>query len=574
MKQLFLIVFIFSSFYSYSQKNNFELEKAQAQIDRYSDLYFKFSINNKAEIKDLPKFISIDHKTKHSNNEVYAYVPKPRFDDLLALGIPFEVVAKTKGTEALTMATTLAEMDNWDRYPTHSVYQQMMEEFAANYPAICRLETIGTSQQGREIKVLKITNNPDIDENEPEFFYSGQMHGDELVGSIMLLRLIDYLLENYGTNSQVDNIINNIEIWINPLANPDGLYQGGNETVSGASRYFSNWVDPNRNFPAPGNEHPDGEGWTVETIDMMNFIDAHNFVLSSNLHSGAEVVNYPWDMWESSVNTHADDDWWRFVSLEYVDTVFNNSPGGYFTGVSNNGIIEGGDWYVVWGGRQDYITALKHGREFTLELSDWKSLDSSELPDHWNYNYKSLLLYMEQSLYGIGGIITDAITGEPLEAKVEIDGHDDDNSFVYSTMPVGNYHRLIFEGNFDVSYSKEGYISQTINLDVSNHSTIVQDVALHKILSGQEEVDLFNAVTIVPNPTNGDTTKITFSTNLDYAELTLYDSLGRKVHSLIVKNINSGGVINLPKMSRLQDGMYLLEIKTQNRSITKKIIKI
>ena len=94
-------------------------------------------------------------------------------------------------------------MANWDRYPTYGVYIQMMQDFAANYPNICRLETIGDSQNGRLIQVLKISDNPDDVEDEPEFFYTGQMHGDELVGSIMLLRLIDYLLNNYGSDLQV-----------------------------------------------------------------------------------------------------------------------------------------------------------------------------------------------------------------------------------------------------------------------------------------------------------------------------------------------------------------------------------
>ena len=479
MRYIFLLFLFIVSLSSMAQKNTNELLKATDQIATFSDVYFKFNVNNRSEINKLPKFISIDHRTKHEKNTVYAYVHKTRFQDLLDLEIPFEVVSKGMDSKALTMATTVAEMANWDRYPTHGVYLQMMQDFATNYPAICRLETIGTSQNGRAIQVLKITDNPDVAENEPEFFYTGQMHGDELVASIMFLRLIDYLLSNYGTDSQVDNLINNVEIWINPLSNPDGAYQGGDNTVSGAMRELANGVDPNRNFPAPGDAHPDGNAYAQEVVDMMAFTNLHDFVLSANTHSGAEVVNYPWDMWVSSTRTHADDNWWQLVSHEYANTVFNNSSGGYFTDVSADGITEGGDWYTVWGGRQDYMTALKQGREFTLELSGSKGLDAAQLPAHWNYNYNSFLQYLEQSLYGIRGIITNSETGDAIEAKIEISGHDDDNSFVYSTLPIGNYHRLIYEGTYDVTISAPCYVSQTLtNVSVTNFQTTLLDVQL------------------------------------------------------------------------------------------------
>jgi len=49
------------------------------------------------------------------------------------------------------MATTVAEMANWDRYPTYDVYIAMMYQFASDYPSICRLENLGYSIENREI---------------------------------------------------------------------------------------------------------------------------------------------------------------------------------------------------------------------------------------------------------------------------------------------------------------------------------------------------------------------------------------------------------------------------------------
>ncbi len=573
MRSFFFSFFIFITTISFAQKDKTELIKAQLQIEKFSDVFFKIPIKDKFEIQNLPKYFSIVNYQIDSGS-VYSYVHKSKFNDLLKLQIPFEVISREINTKALTMADTVAEMANWDRYPTYEVYIHMMYDFAVNYPDISRLETIGYSQNGKEILVLKITDNPDEDENEPEFLYTGQMHGNEIPSFVLLLRLTDYLLSNYGTNSQVADLINNVEIWINPLANPDGTYQGGNHTVSEASRYFLNGVDPNRNFPAPNDEHPDGNSWAQETVDMMTFADSHNIVLSANIHTGAEVVNYPWDTWTSSERTHVDVDWWQFVSYEYANTVFANSLGDYFTDVSPDGITEGGDWYVIFGGRQDYMTYFKQAREFTLELSSISSLDVNELPSRWDYNYNSFLLYMKQSLYGIRGIITDSSTGNPIEAKVEVAEHDDDNSFVFSSLPIGNYHRLIYEGNYDVTYSKLGYISQTIsNIGVSNFTTIIQDIALVPDVLGVDDSTFSESILVAPNPVTDGKTFITFNLPLSNVSISMYDCLGRKVYENDVKGIEEGNQIKIELDKKITKGVYIIHIKSHKGIAVKRIIK-
>jgi hypothetical protein len=570
------LLLLFSIFhittFSFAQKDATELIKAQQQIEKFSDVFFKAPIKDNFKIQNIPKYISIV-KYQKNKNLVYAYVHKSRFINLLELQIPFEVISRDINTKTLTMANTVGEMANWDRYPTYEVYIQMMYDFAANYPDISRLETIGYSQNGKEILALKITDNPDEDENEPRFLYTGQMHGNEIPSYVLLLRLSDYLLSNYNTISQVTDLVDNIEIWINPLANPDGTYQGGNHTVSGASRYLLNGVDPNRNFPAPDSEHPDGNDWAQETIDMMTFADEHNIVLSANLHTGAEVVNYPWDTWTSSERTHADDDWWQFVSHEYADTVFANSSGGYFTGISPDGITEGGDWYVIFGGRQDYMTYFKQGREFTLELSNINFLDAEELPTLWNYNYNSFLLYLEQSHYGIRGIITDSDTGFPIDAKVEVEDHDDDNSFVFSSLPVGNYHRLIYAGNYDLTYSKDGYVSQTIsNINVNNYSATIQDIALVPEELGVYVSTFSENIIVAPNPVTDGKTFISFNFPISETSISMFDCLGRKVYEKNVIDIKEGELIELTLNNKITKGVYLIQINSQKGIAVKRII--
>ena len=157
------------------------------------------------------------------------------------------------------------------------------------------------------------------------------MHGDELVGYVLSLRLIDFILSNYGSDPEIDRIVDELEIWINPLANPDGAYfPNKNTSVDSARRTNINGTDLNRNFPEVPDANPeDLSSVEPENIHMIRFLEKHRFNLSANMHSGAEVVNYPWD-YDSLL--HPDDDWYRFISREYADGVHAVEPN-YMIGI-------------------------------------------------------------------------------------------------------------------------------------------------------------------------------------------------------------------------------------------------
>jgi hypothetical protein len=427
-----------------------------------------------ADANALTKIISIDN-VKDGN--VYAYASVKEFNRLQSR-YNYILVQLPKPSELVkvAMANSSREVLDWNYYPTYTGYLQIMQDFATNYPSLCVIDTIGISIEGRLIIAARISDNVGVDEDEPEFFYTSSMHGDETAGYVLTLHLIDYLLLNYGNDDRITNMVNSIDIWINPLANPDGTYAGGNNSVNGATRYNANYVDLNRNYPDPADgPHPDGNQWQQETVAFMDFAESRSFVLSANFHGGAEVVNYPWDTWSKLT---ADDAWWRLVSRKYADTVHENAPPGYMN-FMNNGITNGYAWYRITGGRQDYMNYFQQCREFTLEISDTKLLPANQLLNHWNYNYRSMLNYMEESLYGIRGIIKDTVTGEPLKAQVYISGFDKDSSMVFSSMPVGNYHRLIKAGTYNLTFFAEGYLPKTItSIAVNDLATTVVNVNL------------------------------------------------------------------------------------------------
>lgn len=463
MKKLSIYIFLTLSFLS-----------AKSQQNEY---YFRFVEANKSIINStLTNIISID-RVKHDT--ICAYANESEFKTFSQLGYKYTLLPKPSlaNTKTLTMATTVAQMATWDKYPTYSVYRAMMKKYESDYPSLCKLDSIGTTPNGHKLYVVKLSKNVSIDEPEVEVFYTSTIHGDETTGFVLMLRLMDYFLSNYGIDARTTSMMNSMAIYINPDANPDGTYEGGDNTVSGAIRYNANYVDINRNFPDPRvGDHPNG-AWQPETQAMMNFAYSRHFILSANFHGGSEVVNYPWDSWISSVKTHPDNNWFVHVSRQYADSAHANSPAGYLTD-ENNGITEGGDWYVISGGRQDYMNWWHHCREVTIELSNTKLLSTDQLPNWWNYNKASLINYLESATKGFNGIVTSS-TGTPIKAKVFITGHDTDSSQVYSSPTTGFYTRPIEPGTWQVTYSASGYISQTYSINIPDwESSIVKNVQL------------------------------------------------------------------------------------------------
>jgi len=477
-KVLILMIAVLLSGFVFGQNNSFKL--AQQTLEERGELYFKFDLADDAHmhktVQLLTKIISID---KIVDTEVIAYANKSEFARFIDFGIDYEVLTPPSllYKPQAGSAGVLRNTDDWDFYPSYDEYLNIMNQFASDYPDMCELVNIGSSGEGRDILFIHINNNLGMVENEPEFMYTSTMHGDEVTGYILMLRYIEYLIQNYNIIPEVTNLVNNVDIWINPLANPDGTYAGGNSSVYGATRSNANGIDINRNFAdAEDGPHPDENPYQVETIAFMDFAADHNFVMSSNIHGGAEVVNYPWDTY---YELSPDDAWWVYVSLEYAGAAQEYGSAGYFTEPYNNGITNGAAWYSISGGRQDYMNYFHNCREMTLEISLDKMPPENQLPIFWEANYRSFNKYMGQSLFGFSGLVTDANTGNPVEAKVFVNNHDELNTWVFSHQPLGNYFRPMIAGTYDVTFSSYGYFNQTISdVVITNESDFELDVEL------------------------------------------------------------------------------------------------
>ena len=462
---IFLLVAVFS-LNVYAQEKDL-----RSMMKERNEFYFSFEIDDLQDLAKIAKVISIDNV---DGNKVTAYANNKQYERFLTLGIETTLLTPPSMLENHKMfdGRTRAEYD-WDEYPTYEAYVAMMEEFAATYPEKCTLIELGTLNSGRKILLARINDgNPD---GKPKFLYGSTIHGDETTGFIMMLRLIDLLLTQPDL-PEVKNVLDNIDLFVCPNANPDGTYHGGNNTVNGATRYNAYGVDMNRNYPDPvDGAHPDGESYAMETEWFMDLAEEYQFTMSAHYHGGAEVMNYPWD---NNYERHADDAWWQMVSREYAD-LCHEVNSNYMTDLEN-GITNGADWYRIGGGRQDYMNYYRQCREVTIECSTTKCPSASQLPTFWEYNYNSIFAYMNQVLYGIQGTVKDAATKEPLKATIEILNHDQDYSIVESQLPMGNFHRPINAGTYTIEIKANGYLPIQKTVTVVDGEATILDVELEE----------------------------------------------------------------------------------------------
>ena len=541
----------------------------------FPEHYFRFPLKPGVDLNILTHIVSLDNV---ENGFVYAYANEEQWIQINKLGLEIEELPHPGSLYDHEMSSTHKIMD-WDSYPTYSAYKNMMLQFASAYPGICRLDTIGYSVQNRLILVLKISDNVSQNEDEPEFFYTSSMHGDELVGYILMLRLADYLLSQYGQNTtegiRATKIVNELEIWINPLANPDGTYRlGGDTTVNNATRFNANNKDLNRNFPDRISDTNNVlTGREAETQAMMRFASKRNITMSANFHGGTRVVNYPWDNGAPSGQYSAcpDDAWFIESSLSY-SLPNPDMMSGSFT----NGITNGCEWYAVFGGRQDWIYWWHGGRETTIELWDVKSPPGSVLPQRWTNNKESLLAYMEQTLKGIRGIVTDAVTSQPVRAKIFLRNFS--VSYVNTDSIAGDYHWLVLPGTYGVIFTAPGYVTDTINnVNISDSIAARLNHAMNRIPTNISSAETgvpgqFRLYQNYPNPFNPNTVIRYSLIENRFVILKVYDVIGKEVMTLVNEKLNPGNYKIEFDGSNLTSGVYFYKLTAGEFTETKRMM--
>jgi carboxypeptidase D len=394
-----------------------------------------------------------------------------------------EVAAlKNYGLETREIPHTAAEIDDSGQSPKglgeyhgYDATTAFLKSYTNTYPEVCRLVSIGRSEQNRELWALKLTTDPDVTQGKPKVRLVGGLHGDEAVAVEMCLYFVDLLATGSVTNSRIATLLANTEVWLLPMMNPDGRTLG--------TRFNAQGYDLNRSFPDGGGSGLGNPlfgpplavtGRPAEVACLMQFCADQNFTLAANFHSGSLVVNYPYDDDElGSVDSPSPDDaLFEYVAKEYSS---RNAP---MRGSAEfaQGIVNGAVWYVVDGGLQDWSYRYLGCNEVTIELSNIKQPAATQLEQLWNDNRESMLSFVETVHAGAQGRITDQASGQPLRAAVKAMGIEHG---IFSDGVDGAYHRMLRPGTYHFWFTAPGYASKCIsNVLVEASQTTTLDAQL------------------------------------------------------------------------------------------------
>ncbi len=352
----------------------------------------------------------------------------------------------------LTAAIVIPDLNRhyfnfWDNPlvpPGYYSYEQIIsiaDSLATHFPSICKKEVWGNSVAGRQLAVLKISDNAGINEGEPEIMFDGGIHGDEVGGSQNLIMFARELCKSYGSDVTITELIDSREIYLFLMVNPDGRVS--------MSRYNQNGVDCNRD----NGYMWDGEGFSPsavsqpETRALRNGLLEHNFTSYTNFHSGIEIISCPW-----SYRPQAPRDYEHIQLLAASYSSTSGYAGGLVYGQGYNIM------YPINGSTKDFQYGSLGNVGWSIEISTDKQPPSSQIQYFYNVNKPAMLEIIRQCGWGISGMVTDSLTGSPLQATIWI------NNFfpVYTDPVVGDYHKFLAPGTISVTVTANGYQQKTL----------------------------------------------------------------------------------------------------------------
>ena len=405
---------------------------------------------------ELGKLIDLQPRGDiYPNGEALIYVIPTEFEALKSTGLKYRIEREDVKAFAENFWTS---MDNTrEAYHTYAEIVALADSLVTAFPDICEKYMFGTSVQGRELGALKISDNVSLDENEAEVMFDGGIHGDEIGCAENCIRFARDLCREYGIDPNITDLIDNREIWIYYMVNPDGRVAD--------NRYNANGVDLNRDsgYMWDGWGNSSGAFSQPESKALRDCHYNRQFVVHTTYHSGIEYISCPW-----SYRADQCPDFSHILQLagEYA------SSSGYANMEYGQGCT---GMYPINGSTKDTNYGMMGAISWSMEISQQKHPPTYQIMMFYNYNKPAMLSMIEHSGYGLEGVVTDVNTGDAITAAVFID----DYFPCYTDPAVGDYHKYVLPGTYDITIVANGYETQTItNVTVTANNSSVTNFQL------------------------------------------------------------------------------------------------
>ncbi len=325
-----------------------------------------------------------------------------------------------------------------DDYHTYKEMVDAMNTVESRHPSIAKVHVIGASEQNRDIIAVKISDNVEEDENEPEILFDAAIHGNESTTMEVAIHLVSHLTGNYLVDDIVTELVNEREIWVVPMVNPDGVEAG--------TRRNANTVDCNRDF---GYMWAGSSGSTApfsqrETRAMQALAEENQFVMATSFHSGNEIFIFAWSYTDEPT---VDVQNYRALARGYsrlTDYPYHQSAN---------------DDYFIVGSSKDLYYGSFGALSWSIELSKERIPPYDQISSICKRNESGMLYLIWMCGQGITGVVTDSETGEALPAVIRITPID---WVAYADPELGDFHRFLVPGTYDVAIWANGYEPQIV----------------------------------------------------------------------------------------------------------------
>jgi hypothetical protein len=489
-------------------------------------------------------------------------------------------------------------------YHTYAETLTALQQMVAAHPTIARLEDIGegwgkiynnANYASHDIWALKISDNVNVDEPEPEILYTGVHHAREPMGDEVCLGIASALLNGYGSDINITRYVNEHETWIVPLVNPDGHWcvtdlnytdwrknvrdndGNGHPTAPGFNQ--PDGVDNNRNYGKawggdgssnnPGDQVYCGPSAFSEPENqaMRDLALRENFAFSIDYHTYGEEILYVYGF---DNTTHAPDE---ATIIPIASTLRDKIGGNYIYEQANQ-------LYPAAGNSQDWHYAQYNSFAFIIEMATQFIPPGSAISGIVAANLRGAL-YLQDRVDGAGvrGIVR--LNGVPGLATVHLLGVDDPTrSNPRHTHPVtGDYYRITLPGQHTLVFSADGFADQQFVVNVPTNTYVTLDVNFQNPEAvgdgGAIASDL--SLNVTPNPAQGQAgLQYALPAGATSADLAIYDLTGREVSRQSVTGAHGltywdgGG----PNGKHLPAGIYLARITAGEKQVTKRLVML
>lgn len=323
MKQFFTFILLTVSLVFYAQQEKTIYAKARIYYNNPLDLV-KLSENG----------IPIDHGMLKKNVFIESVFSQKQLQQARDLGYSVKVSIKNMALHLAMRKTGIQrnvfpcnanltyqtpvnfELGSMGGFYTLDEMLQELDDMHTLYPNLITAKAPidnYTTEEGRSIYYVKISDNPNADENDPEMLFTAIHHAREPAAMQQLIFYMWYLLENYDTNTKVKSIVDNTEQFFVPIVNPDGYRYNQTTNPNGGGYWRKNrknngggnyGVDNNRNYSyhwgESGVSGPSGDTYNgtapfseVENQAIKWLSEQHQFKIAVNNHTYSSLLLYP-----------------------------------------------------------------------------------------------------------------------------------------------------------------------------------------------------------------------------------------------------------------------------------------